>query len=92
MGRFDRDDDAFVREMGDRRLVDIVRQADEPRPEVTLSGNCNGNALSIVGFVKREMRRAGCSRDWIQQYHDEALSSDYSHVINTTCAYVDVVG
>lgn len=85
MGRFDQSDDGFGVRM-------VVEHSTEPRPDVTLEGNCDGNANSIIGHVKREMRRAKCSREWIETYAKEARSGDYDHVFATTFRFVNVIG
>lgn len=51
-----------------------------PEEPYTLVG-IDGNAFSIMGFVARIMRQHGHSRDEIEQYRKEAMSSDYNNLL-----------
>jgi hypothetical protein len=50
----------------------------------------DGNVFSIMGLVTKTMRRAGVSAEVIDTYRKEAMSGDYDHALQVTCAYVDV--
>ena len=56
--------------------------------KVKLSGT-NGNALSLVGTVKRALVRGGHG-DLTGEFTREALSGDYGHVLRTCMDYVFV--
>lgn len=59
-----------------------------PGINVQLSG-MDGNAISMMMRVKREMERAHVSRDDIEEFLKEARSGDYDNVIRTCCAWVN---
>ena len=60
-------------------------------PEVTvqLTGE-DGDAFMIIGLVQRALRDAGVSEEEISQFHAEATSGDYDHVLVTCMRWVDV--
>lgn len=60
-----------------------------PDIEVRLSGE-NGNALFLVGIVRRAMGKRGVSLKEQLEFCDEALSGDYDHVLATCRRYVSV--
>ena len=57
--------------------------------EVQLIGQ-DGNAFAILGSVQRALRKAGASKDEINQYMEEAMSGDYNHLLSTTMDWVEV--
>ncbi len=60
-------------------------------PEVTVKlSETNGNVFSILGKVKKAMERAGCSREDVKAFLDEATSGDYDHAIQTAVSTVNV--
>jgi hypothetical protein len=60
-----------------------------PEIEVQLTGR-DGNALCIVGYVRRALREAGVPREEIKQFQEEALSGDYNNVLQTAMRWVTV--
>lgn len=58
--------------------------------EVKLSGE-DGNAFSLIGKVKRELRRAGASNEECNKFMEEAMSGDYNNVLQTCMRWVHVV-
>lgn len=58
--------------------------------EVKLIGE-DGNAFFILGKVSRELRRAGYTKEQIDQYLDEAKSGDYDKLLQVTMKWVDIV-
>lgn len=60
-----------------------------PNVTVQLSGE-DGNAFSIMGAVRRALRRAGVSDDEVKQYMDESMSGDYDNLLRTAMRWVDV--
>lgn len=60
-----------------------------PKVTVKLVGE-DGNALAIVGRVKRALRDVGISREEIQAFQTEALSGNYDHVLSTCMQWVEV--
>jgi hypothetical protein len=53
---------------------------------VQLTGE-DGNAYSIMGRVARALRKAGHG-DLVDEYHKEATSGDYDHLLQTTMKYI----
>ena len=49
----------------------------------------DGNAFAIMGRVTRALRKAG-REDLIEEYHKEAMSGNYTHLLQTTMKYVKV--
>jgi len=52
----------------------------------------DGNAFSILGKAQKEARRAGLSKEQIEEYVNEATSGDYNNVISTTMKFFDCSG
>lgn len=50
----------------------------------------DGNAFSIMGRVRKAMRRAGLNNDQINEYLEEATAGDYDNLLQTTMKYVNV--
>jgi len=59
------------------------------KPTVKLIGE-DGNAFSIMGRVKKALRRAGADQEYIDKYLSEATSGDYDHLLVVCMEYVDV--
>jgi hypothetical protein len=59
------------------------------KPTVKLVGE-DGNAFSIMGRVKKALRRAGADKEYIDKYLSEATSGDYDHLLVVSLGYVDV--
>lgn len=60
-----------------------------PEVEVQLIGG-DGNAFSVMGSVAGAMKRAGLSKDVVEDYMAEAMSGDYDHLLRTTMQWVTV--
>ena len=60
-----------------------------PEIEVQLSGE-DGNAFSIMGRVASAMRRGGVTQEEIDAFHEEAMSGDYDHLLQTAMKTVTV--
>lgn len=63
--------------------------ANEPRPEVQLSGR-DGNAWAIMGAVISALRKAGASEQHIKNYREESMSGDYDNLLRVAMKYADV--
>lgn len=61
-----------------------------PEKPYTLVG-VDGNAFSIMGFVARIMRENGHSKDEIDQYRQDAMSSDYNNLLCISMDMVDMI-
>jgi len=48
----------------------------------------DGDAFSILGRAQKALRNGGLS-DLVSQYHDEATSGDYNHLLVTTMDWFD---
>ena len=59
------------------------------KPSVKLIGQ-DGNAFAIMGNIKRELKRAGADKEYIDEYLKEATSGDYNHLLNVSMKYVHV--
>jgi len=59
-----------------------------PNVKVNLSDS-DGNAFSIIGRVRKAMRRAGVSNEEIEAFSKEAMSGDYGHVLQTVMKTVE---
>jgi hypothetical protein len=57
--------------------------------QVQLIGK-DGNAFAIMGAVQRALRKAGASKEEINQYLKEAMSGDYDNLLRTTMDWVEV--
>lgn len=60
-----------------------------PNVVVQLVGR-DGNAFAILAAVRKALRRAGVSKEEIDQYVEEAMSGDYDHLLAVTMQTVDV--
>lgn len=47
----------------------------------------DGNAMVLIGTVRRALRLAGNDRDVLDAFSNEAIDGDYQHVIQTCLAY-----
>lgn len=48
----------------------------------------DGNAFAILGRVMKAMKVAGLPKEVITEYHTEATSGDYDHLLQTTIKWV----
>jgi len=70
----------------------IIKDTMNPRYdiEVELIGH-DGNAIAIIGTVRRELRRAGASAEEIGEYSKEAMSGNYNHLITVTAEWINII-
>lgn len=59
-----------------------------PEIEVQLTGQ-DGNAMSVIASVTKALRRA-VHADAVSEFIAEAMSGDYSHLLNTCQQWVSV--
>jgi hypothetical protein len=57
--------------------------------EVQLSGN-DGNAFSIMASVKNALKKAGASKEEIDQYVSDSMSGDYDNLVRVAMDWVEV--
>lgn len=60
-----------------------------PHVRVKLVGE-NGNALNLIGIVKRALHKAQVPLEDILAFQTEALSGNYDHVLQTIMQTVEV--
>lgn len=51
----------------------------------------DGNAFSIMGYVRSAMKRAKMTSQDIDAYTKDATSSDYNHLLVVSCEMIDKV-
>ena len=49
----------------------------------------NGNAFSIMGYVRESLRKAGL-KDKIKEYTQKATAKDYHHLIVVSLEYIEL--
>lgn len=49
----------------------------------------DGNAFSVMGYVKKAMRHTGFSSEEIDSYLKDAMSSDYKHLLRVSVEMID---
>lgn len=57
--------------------------------DLKLTGH-DGNAFMILGLAQETAKEAGIDKDLINEYVNEATSSDYNHLLKTTMEYFNV--
>ena len=62
---------------------------DPTKPTVKLTG-IDGNAFSIMGEVKRALKKAGRPREEIQEYLRESMAGDYNNLLAVVHKYVNI--
>ena len=60
----------------------------DTKPIIELNG-VDGNAFSVMGHVRKALKRAGADKEYIDQYIHEATLGDYNHLLAVSMAYVD---
>lgn len=58
------------------------------RPKYSLVG-IDGNAFSVMGYVIESMRREKYTKQEIDEYKQEAQSSDYNNLLNVSFLYIE---
>lgn len=49
----------------------------------------DGNAYSVMGYVRKAMKESGFSEQEIKAYTDDAMSGDYDHLLCVSVEMVD---
>jgi len=60
-----------------------------PEIEVSILGR-DGNAFAIMGAISTALRKAGVSKEEINQYTSESMSGDYENLLRTAMKWVTV--
>ena len=50
----------------------------------------DGNAFGVLGMVTRALRDEGATKEYSDQFHAEATSGDYDHLVQTVMRYCEV--
>ena len=60
-------------------------------PEITvqLTGE-DGNVMHIIGRCRKEMKKAKCTSEQIDEFTNEMMSGDYDHALQTCIGYFNV--
>ena len=56
---------------------------------VQLTGN-DGNAFAIMGSVRSALRRAGATKEQIDEYSNASMSGDYDNLLRVALDWVEV--
>jgi hypothetical protein len=56
---------------------------------VQLTGN-DGNAFAIMGSVRSALRRAGATKEQIDEYINASMSGDYDNLLRVAMDWVEV--
>jgi hypothetical protein len=81
--------------VADVMLFTIITPQQERYPmskynvSVQLSGN-DGNAFSVMGAVKSALKKAGASKEEIEQYLTDSMSGDYDNLLRVAMEWVKV--
>lgn len=51
----------------------------------------DGNAYSIMGYVSKAMRNTGHTKEEIDAYLNDAMSSDYSHLVGVSADMIEKI-
>lgn len=78
--------DYFFNGNAERRRFNERR---DKRPKLKLVGQ-DGNAFNILGLAKRDAKKAGWSKEKLDQFMKEAVSGNYDHLLQTCVKYFDV--
>lgn len=60
-----------------------------PKIKVKLVGT-DGNAFSVMGNVRKALRKGGVPQEEIEAFSAEAMSGDYNNLLATCMRWVDV--
>jgi hypothetical protein len=60
----------------------------EKKINLELAG-LNGNSYSLMAAFQHQARREGWTKEEIKAVTDEAMSSDYDHLLQTLISYCD---
>ena len=51
----------------------------------------DGNAFSVMGAVKKALRRHGVKKEELDEYTKQATSGDYDNLLRVTMEWVEVL-
>ena len=50
----------------------------------------DGNAFNIIGSVQKALRKAGASKDELNDFMTQAMSGDYNDLLDTVMSWVEI--
>lgn len=59
------------------------------KPKVKLVGE-DGNAFMVLGLATRAAKKAGWTKEQIDEYREKAMSGDYENLLAVTMDYFEV--
>lgn len=59
------------------------------KPKLKLIGE-DGNAFMVMGLAQRAAKKAGWTKEQIDEYMKKAMAGNYDHLLQTTMEYFDV--
>jgi nucleoside diphosphate kinase len=68
---------------------DVFSTIKFPHVKVKLVGE-NGNAFMVLGLCVRAAKKAGLTKEQIDEFQKEATSGDYDHLLCTCTKWFDV--
>jgi hypothetical protein len=68
---------------------DVFKEIKFPHVKVRLVG-VNGNSFVILGTCQSAARKAGLTKEQIDEFLEEATSGDYDHLLCTCMKWFDV--
>jgi len=71
------------------KMIQEEKTIKYPEIEVTLVGT-DGNAFALIGEVQKALKKEGVSKEEISEFFNEATSGDYTHLLRTCMAWVNV--
>lgn len=68
-------------------VIEITVPEDLIVPESCELEGTDGNAFAIMGYVSKELRRVGNSKDVIDSYTKQATAGDYDHLLRVSMVF-----
>lgn len=66
------------------------KKVDKEKPIIVLVGQ-DGNAYNIMAIAARALRKAGYTKEEVDQYFEEAMSGDYDNLLRVTMKWCEVI-
>jgi len=70
-------------------MVDSKRPQNKPRPTISLIGE-DGNAFNVMGIAAKALKRAGYTKEEVDQYTKEAMAGDYNNLLAVTNEWCEI--
>jgi len=59
------------------------------KPTIDL-GNMDGNAFSMLGAARKALKKAGYSKEELEEFTKDATSADYDHVLQVIFNHCEI--